>query len=167
MESAMKWKTFRKWEQGLTMGELLVILTIIGVMTLVALPDYISTILPKQRLKGATLDIVTDMRLARMRSAASNVEYRLVFVPAAETYVMQRGNRNSSSDTWTTEGPTRNFSNSDNQYYHHGVDLISVSNNPVVFKPTGRMTNTTVRLRNVKGQTMAVTASISGRIRTS
>jgi len=155
---------YRGDNKGFTMIELVVILAILSVMALIAIPDYINTILPRHRLNGAARDIMTDMRHARMRSASVNREYRVSFTVGSETYQIEKGNLSSGSSAWTLEGPIRNFANASGKYYHYGVDISSISSNPVLFKPTGWMTSTTIQLANEKGQSLQISSSNAGRI---
>jgi len=151
--------------KGFTLVELLVIIAILGVITMIALPDVVGTILPAYRLKGATSDIMTDMRYARMRAASLNKEYRITFTVGSEEYQIEQGNLSSGSTSWTQEGIVRSFADTDNSYYHTGIDIVSVTSNPVYFKPTGTMTATTITLQNEKGKTVEITSSIAGRIK--
>jgi Tfp pilus assembly protein FimT len=166
MIKATKTGLFRKGEEGFTIAELLIILGILATMTLIALPDYIKTTLPKQRLKAAANDVIADLLYTRMRSASANKEYRNLFLVGADSYVIQKGNKSSGSDAWTTEGTTRVFTETSNTHYHQDVSIDSVSINPVVFKPTGIMTPTTIKLTNKQGQEISIYTSIAGRVKT-
>ena len=152
-------------KNGFTLVELLIVIGIFSILTLVALPNFFGTILPNQRLKGAARDIMTDMRYARMRAASVNREYRVSFTEASEQYQVEQGNLSTGSTSWTIEGIVRDFTDVDTRYYHKGIDIVSVTSNPVVFKPTGGTTATTITVQNDKGSSAVITSSIAGRIK--
>ncbi len=157
--------TFQTNGNGFTLVELLIVIGIFSVLTLIALPNFFGTILPQLRLKGAARDIITDMRYARMRAASLNKEYRITFTEAAEQYQVEQGNKSSGSDLWTAEGVVRDFTDADTRYYHSGMDIVSVTSNPVYFKPTGSTTATSITVQNEKGNTAVIRSSIAGRIK--
>jgi len=57
-------RTDRTKQKGVTMVELLVALAIMAAIILIALPDYLNTILPEHRVRAAARDVMTDMRFA-------------------------------------------------------------------------------------------------------
>ncbi|MBW1895666.1 MAG: prepilin-type N-terminal cleavage/methylation domain-containing protein, partial [Deltaproteobacteria bacterium] len=67
-------RTDRAKQKGFTVVELLTVLAILGALVLIALPDYLNTILPEHRVKAAARDVMTDMRYARMRGVSRNLE---------------------------------------------------------------------------------------------
>jgi len=151
---------------GFTLVELLIVIAILGIISAFAVPNYINTVLPQYRLREAARTVTTDLRLARMNAAATNVQYRLAFNPGAETYQLQRGNASSGSTTWTAEGSPRSFADPNNPYYQNNIDIYSVSVPNVTCSPTGTMTMTTIILKNEKGEQKQITSSIAGRIKT-
>ena len=64
--------------KGVTLIELMVVVAIILIITAIAIPMYISDI-PRQRLKGAARNLLTDMRMARARAVASNQHFLVCF----------------------------------------------------------------------------------------
>lgn len=151
--------------RGLTLVELLIVLSILGVMTSIAVPNLLSY-LPKYHLNGAARDLTTDLNYARMRAAAGNVEYRLLFSIGSESYEIQQGDSSLGSTSWAIDGPARAFADPGNSHYHQGIDIVSVSSSGelVLFRPTGTATASTIRLGNVKGETVDIDVSIAGRI---
>ena len=91
--------------------------------------------------------------------------YRITFTVASETYSIERGNKSSGSDSWTTDEAVRDLGDSSGSHYYPGIDIFSVSTNPVVFKPTGTMTATTVTLQNSKSETASIKSTIAGQIK--
>lgn len=161
----MNKKAVRFREKGFSVVELLIVLTILTAIALIALPDYINTVLPKHKIKAAAREVMTDMRYARMRSVSRNLEYRIRFIPASESYVIESGNESSGSTAWNQEGTIRNFSDTSNPHFHEGVTIDNVLlNNPVVYKPTGEVSRTQVVLSHPKAGTWQVSGSIAGRV---
>ena len=154
-------------EKGFTVTELLIVMAILISIVLIALPDYINTILPEHKIKGAARDIMTDMRYARMRSVSRNIEYRITFSPDSNSYIIESGNEPSGSTTWNQEGKVRNFSDASSPNFHENVSIDAVSeNNPVVYKPTGVASKTKVTLSHPKvGGKWEVLGSIAGRVK--
>ena len=64
--------------KGLTLVELMIVVSIILIITAIAIPSYFSD-LPRQRLKGAATNLLIDMRMARSRAVASNQHYLVCF----------------------------------------------------------------------------------------
>jgi prepilin-type N-terminal cleavage/methylation domain-containing protein len=152
-------------QDGLTLVELLVTLVILATLILIALPDYLNTILPGHRVRAAARDVMTDMRLARMRSVSRNLEYRIVFTPGSDSYVIEAGNRSRGSTGWTQEGTTRDFSDPSNPNFHKNVSISRAEPTAVVYYPTGGVNPApSVSLHNPKAGTWIVSGSIAGRV---
>lgn len=143
---------------GFTMMEMNIVIAIITILVAIALPNIL-TLLPVYKLKGAARTIMTDMHQARGLTASSNREYKIEFAVNTETYDVKKGDKSSESTSWTLEKTVTDIAD-DN------IDIVSVSSSPVVFKPTGTMTATTITLRNSKGDTVDITSSVVGRIHT-
>ena len=73
--------------KGLTLVELMIVVSIILIISAIAIPSYISD-LPRQRLKGAAINLLTDMRMARARAVASNQNYLVCFDTALPGYTL-------------------------------------------------------------------------------
>jgi prepilin-type N-terminal cleavage/methylation domain-containing protein len=158
--------TAQAGQKGFTLIELLVVLAILVTILLIALPDYLNTILPEHRIRAAARDVMTDMRYARMRSVSRNLEYRITFSPGTDSYIIEAGNRSRASDTWTQEGTTRNFSNPGNPFFHSHVGLDTGTTASVLYRPTGEvMPAPTVQLSHPKAGTWRVYGSLAGRVR--
>jgi Tfp pilus assembly protein FimT len=149
------------------MVELLVVLAILSSIILIALPDYLSTILPEHRIKAAARDVMTDMRFARMRSVSRNLEYRIVITPGSDSYVIEAGNRSSGSTAWSQDGPTREFSNAATRYFHQQVSIEGGgTTTSILYKPIGTVTPApTVNLSHPKAGNWAVNGSIAGKVK--
>ena len=149
------------------MVELLITLAVLASIILIALPDYLNTILPKHRVRAAARNVMTDMRFARMRGVSRNLEYRIIFSPGSESYVIQAGNRSAGSDTWVQEESTRDFSDPSSAVFQKGVTLDGgTTTQPILYKPTGTVSPApTVVLSHPKTNTFTVSGSIAGRVK--
>ena len=146
------------------MVEIMTAIAIIGVLTGISMPNFVEN-LPTYRLKGASGAVMSDMLRARMRSASLNRQYRMSFTLETESYVLERGDKSSGSSTWTADGSARNFTDSTGGYYFKGIDIVSVSPNPVVINPTGLMMATAILLQNSKSESAAITSTIAGQVK--
>ncbi len=150
--------SFQVNKKGFTLIEMNVVIGIIAILIAIGFPN-IMKLLPIYQLKGAARTIMTDMQLARGLSASLNREYKIEFDLDSETYDIKKGDKSYDSTSWSIEKTVREIAG-DN------IDIISVSSSPVVFKPTGTMTATTIHLQNSKGNTIDIKSSIVGRIKT-
>lgn len=153
-------------QSAFSLIELMIILAIIGILAAVTAPNILG-MLPRMRLKNAVNRIVTDIQLARMKSIATGKEYRLNFDISSESYSIEEGNRSSSSTSWNAGvEEERKFGDSNNLYYHKGIDIHSVDINPV-FTPKGLSNNTTViKLKDSTDNKKRISINIAGRIKT-
>lgn len=64
--------------RGFTLMELVTTLSILGILSLIAVPAF-SSWLPEYRLKSAVRDLYSNMQLARMLSIKNNGQYKVIF----------------------------------------------------------------------------------------
>lgn len=145
--------------RGVTLVEIMVVMALIGLLTGMAVPN-IRKHLPAYRLNAQASQIMTDIQYARGRAASLNREYRIEFDMNTETYVIKQGDKSNGSTTWTIE-------KSVTVRVEKGIDIVSVSSNPVWVKPAGTMAGTTITLQNAEGESIVITASFVGRIKKS
>ncbi len=85
-----------KNNSGFTLIEVIVVSVLIGIMTAIAIPNYINW-LPNYRLKGAARDLYSNMQKARLIAVKENRNTAIEFDPA--------NNRYSICDDWTGGAP--------------------------------------------------------------
>ncbi len=91
-------------DQGFTIMELVVVMTLALIIMGIALPNLLSW-LPTYRLSAGARQVASDLQLARMKAISQNAKFRLIFngnVYPAATYTFEKDN----GGTWGTEsGP--------------------------------------------------------------
>src|SRR5262245_37578263 len=75
--------------RGLTILEILISLSIIAIVTGIALPSF-ATLRAQSRLNAAARQIVLDLKVARARAIGDLAGHRVRFVVRAPTYQHQR-----------------------------------------------------------------------------
>jgi len=86
-------------KKGVTLIELIIVMVIIAIGAVLLAPN-IGAWLPNYRLRSATRDIASTMRLAQMKAVSNNMEYRVSFIGGS--YILQR-----NSGGWQDDGPTQ------------------------------------------------------------
>lgn len=71
--------------KGFTILELIVIITIIGILAAIGLPKF-QDWLPKSRVNAAARELFTEMQLARMKAISENNDYRIDFSETDNSY---------------------------------------------------------------------------------
>jgi type IV fimbrial biogenesis protein FimT len=72
---------------GLTMAEVMVVIGIIGIISAIAIPNFVGW-LPKQRLNSATNDVLGVIQSARLRALKDHASVAIVFNAAADSYLV-------------------------------------------------------------------------------
>jgi len=76
-----------KNRKGFTLTEVVVTLSILGIMTAISIPSYISW-LPRHRLQTSARQIYDDMQLAKIRAVKDNTVAVAIFNPATNKYTI-------------------------------------------------------------------------------
>ena len=74
-----------KHRKGFTLTEVIVVMSLIGIMMAIAVPSYVSW-LPKHRFQTSVRQIYDDMNLAKIRAVRNNLDAYITFDTNNETY---------------------------------------------------------------------------------
>ena len=74
-----------KNRQGFTLTEVVVTLSVLGIMTAISVPSYISW-LPRHRLQTSARQIYDDLNLAKIRAVKDNTDAYITFNALNNTY---------------------------------------------------------------------------------
>ena len=138
---------------GFTLVEILIVIAIFGVLTAIAAPG-ISAWVETFKFKNTIREIGITMQLARMKTIASGVEYRVVFDLDAETFSLERGNQADGSDTWIPEGVITDVSSWADIAF---VNSYTTGKRNKQFNPNGTSSTGSIRLNNAKGKKYKIT----------
>jgi type II secretion system protein H len=146
-------------DTGHTLIELIIVFAIIGIMAAVAVPNLVQWAATR-RVHLAAREVAADLQLARLRAITLNTDLRVNFDPAQGTYKFERA---TGPGTWQTTGPFE--VDKDLRLLHPGVEIVSVSANPVIFQPPGIVNaGTEIILRNAQNRQQTITVSKAGRV---
>jgi type II secretion system protein H len=147
----------RKAHSGYSLIEVLVVLTIIGLLTGLAAASFAAQ-LPHLRLNHAARALVSDLRWARQLAIASGQPVQIVLDLERERYRIER-----RSQPGVPIGPVRDLQ--DRRQGFGEIDLVgSTGGVTLIFYPYGTTnTWTTVTLRNQSGEQRQITLVATGR----
>jgi prepilin-type N-terminal cleavage/methylation domain-containing protein len=147
------YRGFTKWESGLflrerkmnqkgvTLIELIIVMVIIAIGSMLFVPN-IGAWMTTYRLKSATRDVVSAMRVAQMKAVSTNIWYRVSFDTGNNKYCLE--NSQDVGATWTKEGGDQDLPS--------GVQLnTTFVGNIVTFYPNSTATNGSITIVNTKG----------------
>lgn len=165
----VKFRGRRKWhgEAGMSLVELVVVLTII-VITSAAAVSFGISYMPTYRLRAAATQLTAHLRLAQLRATTRSVEYRVNFDIANNSYQIERGNRFTGSDTWVAEDAENpNKLGVTPETFPEQIKF-AVAPATIVFRTNGTnaQDNTiTITLKNEKNKTESLSISPTGRVK--
>ena len=137
--------------RGVTLIELVVVMAIIAIAAAFVAPN-IGAWIPNYRLRGATRDVVSNLRLAQMKAISANREYQVSFNPGAGTYILQY--RHTDGITWVDEGATQTLPS--------GILITNIfPGNKAQFNPNSTSSTGSMTLTNTKGSTKTITLTTS------
>ncbi|HEX7150743.1 MAG TPA: GspH/FimT family pseudopilin [Thermoanaerobaculia bacterium] len=94
-------KRFSAAERGYTLTEMLVVVAIVGILSLVAVPNFIS-MYRSSRLKTSMRQFTNDLRGARQRAVANYSMVRITFSPDAKPGSYEILESRDRGANWTT-----------------------------------------------------------------
>ena len=141
---------------GLTIVELMVTVSILGILASVAVPNVLGE-MPKFRLNGAAQQLVGDLMSARMLAVRNNRKVKIFFGSDYQYKICQNTDDDETVDDCEGEYKIVNI-----QDTYKGITINS-NNNPI-FHPRGNASNlATISLTNSSG-TKEIKIAITGRI---
>ena len=156
--------------RGITLMELIIVMAIIALGAVLMVPNIAGWI-PNYRLRTATRDVVSTLRVAQMKAVARNVDHRVTFVPGEGSFFIMR-RTTAGVNNWvriTVSDEVAAGQCDAKQSLPSGVQFdgsIFNGNNFAEFNPNSTASGGNVVLRNSKGtlKTIIVQAA-TGRIR--
>jgi len=145
-----------KEQKGMTLIELIIVLVIIAIGATLMVPG-INSWMPYYRLRSATRDIASTMRVAQMKAISNNLQYRVSFDPANRNYILQY---RDTSGTWINDSEAKTLET--------GIQLgTNFIGNIATFFPDSTADNGIITITNTKGsvKTIRLLGSVGGRIR--
>jgi general secretion pathway protein H len=130
--------------KGITLIELIVVMVIIAIGAVLIAPN-IGAWLPNYRLRSATRDMVSTMRVAQMKAISNNLRYQISFDIGNNSYILQYQN---TGGAWVNDGTVQTFPT--------GVQFNTTFGNIANFFPDSTSTNGNVILNNTKGTTKTI-----------
>jgi len=142
-------------KKGITLMELIIVMAIIALGAVLMVPN-IGAWLPNYRLRSATRDIVSTMRLAQMKAVSTNVPYTVTFDEGNNSYIVQYQTTSGLKDDGATQRLPAGITMSAD---FEGLDS-------AVFNPNSTASSGNLRLQNTKGGQKTVTLfATTGRVR--
>ncbi|NGZ01780.1 MAG: hypothetical protein CV090_01865 [Nitrospira sp. WS238] len=138
-------------QDGKTLAELMVVAGILAMVSLMAIPNYLS-LNSRTQLRCVTEEIASDLRLGRQLALTNRDRVRIVIDTEQQRLTTQLVNGNATHHV----------------YQYGGTGLIIEEPSAgwdIQFHSSGRAASpTTIRLHNREGQTQTLTVSITGRV---
>jgi len=142
-------------QRGVTLIELIIVMVIIAIGAALTAPN-IGGWLPNYRLRSATRDVASILRLAQIKAVSSNTPYRVAFDTVNESYILQY---QDTGGGFVTDGGTQSLPT--------GVKFnTTFAGNITTFSPNSTATDGSITLNNNKGSIKTVRLlGLTGRIR--
>jgi prepilin-type N-terminal cleavage/methylation domain-containing protein len=140
---------------GMSLLEVLMVLALIAILAGTSVLHH-QAMRPGLDLSIAARQVVMDLKVARMRAVAENVNHRIVFPSGAERYQHQRKNGTAYVD----DGPSVPLP--------RGIIVgdCTAADNGISFRPRGNAAAFgTVTIRNARGDARHIVVDIAGQVR--
>lgn len=144
-----------KQAKGFTAVELMIVIAILGILAVVAIPNFISQ-MPKYRLNGAARQVMGDLMQARMKAVGQNNEFKIFFLNNHQYKILDDDDNDGNADT----GELTETKDIHDEY--HDV-IFSTSADPT-FYPRGTADGATITLTNSSGS-KAVKVHLTGHVK--
>jgi len=157
--------------RGITLMELIIVMAIIALGAVLMVPNIAGWI-PNYRLRSATRDVVSTLRVAQMKAVARNMDHRVTFDSGEGSYFIMR-RTTAGVNNWvriTVSDEVAAGADDAKQFLPSGVQFDSVNfptavNNPE-FYPNSTASGGNVVLKNSRGTLKTIiVAPTTGRIR--
>ena len=157
--------------RGITLMELIIVMAIIALGAVLMVPNIAGWI-PHYRLRSATRDVVSALRVAQMKAVARNMDHRVTFDSGEGSYFIMR-RTTAGVNNWvriTVSDEVAAGADDAKQFLPSGVQFDSVNfptavNNPE-FYPNSTASGGNVVLKNSRGTLRTIiVAPTTGRIR--
>ncbi len=140
-------------QKGVTLIELIVVMVIIAIGAALTTPN-IGGWLRTYRLRSATRDVASTLRLAQIKAVSANTAYQVLFDTINNSYIIQY---QDTSNAWVSEGAT--------QILPAGIKFNTTFGNVASFSPNSMIASSgDINFNNTKGMTKKIRL-LSGRIR--
>jgi len=141
-------------KRGVTLLELIVVMVIVAIGAALTTPN-IGGWLSNYRLRSATRDVASMMRLAQIKAVSNNTSCQVVFDTVNDNYILQY---QDTLGAWVNEGET--------QRLPPGVKFNTTFGATATFAPNSTATDGDITLNNNKGATKRIRLlGLTGRIR--
>lgn len=127
-------------QNGYSLVEALVVVAIIGVISLVLVPNFAS-LYRSFRFKSTLSQFTSDVRNARQTAVTKNVQVMLSVIPSSQAYEAQQSADNGSTWTnlWSKNVTTTGFFQSST--FPHNTDGPVSTSSDMIFYPDGSVDN--------------------------
>jgi type IV fimbrial biogenesis protein FimT len=138
-------------QDGKTLMELMIVVTIMGIISAMALPSF-SALSSRAQARCATEEIASELRLARQLAMTYRDRVRVVFDLEQQALIAQFVNGATVHHVY--------------HYKDKGIVIEEPSAGPeILFHPSGRSASaTTIQLHNKEGLVQKLTVGITGRV---
>lgn len=142
-------------QRGITLLELITVMIIIAIGAVLTTPN-IGGWLTSLRLRSASRDVASVMRVAQLKAVSNNTQYQVVFNPGNSTYVLKY---RDTGGNWVDEGSTLTLPT--------GVNFVTtLVGDTATFSSNSTATGGNIVLTNTKGTQKTVNLlGLTGRIR--
>ena len=134
-----------KSQHGYSLIELVIALALAGILAAIALPSW-NKLLPSYQLDSSVRQFQSELHNIKMRAAAENIGFQLVYANGAANYTIQR----DSAVLVTKPLP---------------AGVVVTNGGIISFSPRGTASANRIRLRSLDGTCKQVVVSPTGRVR--